>query len=446
MDIETKALNFAINAHKGQVRKGDIDYPMVLHPIDVANILKEYGFDKNVIAAGYLHDVIEDTEYTKEDLNKIFSQDVVALVMFATEEDKSLSWEERKQITIDKIVNGDIRHKAVVCADKISNLEDIANIIGKNQNNSLFDRFNAGFEKQKWYYENIYQSLIFNEDASLPMFVRLRNLIDIVFCGKKEENFVEINNIYKDEYYLDLLKLYYKSKELLKLKGLIKNTKPYVIELAGTPRAGKTKLLNNLIDFFVKAGFKCDFVEEFTKTKKYKDYYFSKWKNKSIPFVNFKIYENVLKEIDRRLLKNVNIILSDRGLVDRLIWINRLYLNGKIEKSDYIDLEDKIWLESKNKIDIIIAMYADVGVALLRDYENNLSLEKRSFLNKRRVEEYNNALENIEKVSKEKNINFWKVDTSNLNKREVSIYIANILLDDMGKYYLDQVKKDLGYM
>ncbi|HRZ29844.1 MAG TPA: hypothetical protein P5052_03840 [Candidatus Paceibacterota bacterium] len=108
------------------------------------------------------------------------------------------------------------------------------------------------------------------------MFWRLKNLINFVFYNEKEDNFVEINSIEKDEYYVELLKLYYKSKELIKLKKLIKNTKPYVIELAGTPRTGKTRLLNNLLDFFEKGGFKINFLEEFTKTKNYKKYFFKK--------------------------------------------------------------------------------------------------------------------------------------------------------------------------
>ena len=98
---------------------------MIIHPINVANILSEYGYDDNVVAAAYLHDVIEDTKYTKEDLLNEFNDDIVSLVLGATEEDKSLSWEERKTITIDKVKYLDLRHKAVVCADKISNLEDM---------------------------------------------------------------------------------------------------------------------------------------------------------------------------------------------------------------------------------------------------------------------------------------------------------------------------------
>lgn len=69
-NIKEKAKLFAIKAHQGQVRKNEPDKPMIMHPISVGMLLEEYNFDDNVIAAGYLHDVIEDTKYTKEDLKK----------------------------------------------------------------------------------------------------------------------------------------------------------------------------------------------------------------------------------------------------------------------------------------------------------------------------------------------------------------------------------------
>ena len=125
MNIEEKALNFAIKAHYLQARKSEKDKPMIIHPINVGHILKEYGFDENAIAAGYLHDVVEDTKYEQNDILKKFGDDISSLVMTASEPDKSLSWEKRKQHTIDTIKKLDLRHKAVVCADKISNLEDL---------------------------------------------------------------------------------------------------------------------------------------------------------------------------------------------------------------------------------------------------------------------------------------------------------------------------------
>ena len=166
MNIKEKAKLFAIKAHKGQIRKSDKEKPMIIHPINVANILSEYGYDDNVVAAAYLHDVIEDTKYTKEDLLNEFNDDIVSLVLGATEEDKSLSWEERKTITIDKVKYLDLRHKAVVCADKISNLEDMR-IIFEIKGEKDFSAFKRGFDKQKWYYTEVYNSLIYNEEKWL---------------------------------------------------------------------------------------------------------------------------------------------------------------------------------------------------------------------------------------------------------------------------------------
>lgn len=90
MNIKDQAIEFAINAHKGQIRKSDKEKLMIIHPINVANILSNYGFDDNVVAE-YLYDAIEDTNYTKEDLLKVFNKDIISLVLGASEPDKSQS-------------------------------------------------------------------------------------------------------------------------------------------------------------------------------------------------------------------------------------------------------------------------------------------------------------------------------------------------------------------
>lgn len=76
MNVIEKAFTFATKVHDGQIRKTEPDKPMIIHPISVANILKEYGFDDNVVAAGYLHDVVEDTKYTIEDIRDNFGDDI----------------------------------------------------------------------------------------------------------------------------------------------------------------------------------------------------------------------------------------------------------------------------------------------------------------------------------------------------------------------------------
>ena len=183
MNIKDKAKEFAINAHKGQIRKSDKEKPMIIHPINVADILSEYGFDDNVVAAGYLHDVIEDTKYTKEDLLKEFNEDVLSLVLGDTEKDKSLSWEERKIETINIVKDLDLRHKSIVCADKISNLEDMR-IIFEIKGEKNFSAFKRGYEKQKWYYTEVYNSLKYNIDENNIMLNRLKLLIDDIFNNR----------------------------------------------------------------------------------------------------------------------------------------------------------------------------------------------------------------------------------------------------------------------
>ena len=83
MNIKEKAKIFAIKAHKGQIRKSEPDKPMIIHPISVGLLLEEYGYDDEVIAAGFLHDVVEDTKYTLEDIKKEFGDEVANLVMSA---------------------------------------------------------------------------------------------------------------------------------------------------------------------------------------------------------------------------------------------------------------------------------------------------------------------------------------------------------------------------
>ena len=123
MDMKEKAKLFAIRAHMGQVRKSEPDKPMIMHPIGVGQLLESFGYDDNVVAAGYLHDVVEDTKYTIEDIEKEFGSDIASLVMGASEPDKSLSWEERKKHTIKETEKLPLRNKLVICADKINNLE-----------------------------------------------------------------------------------------------------------------------------------------------------------------------------------------------------------------------------------------------------------------------------------------------------------------------------------
>ncbi len=443
MNIELKALKFAIEAHTNQVRKSEPDKPMIIHPINVGNILKEYGFDSNVVAAAYLHDVVEDTKYAKKDIFEIFGEDITSLVMGNTEPDKGLSWEERKLHTINKVKDLDLRHKVLVCADKISNLEDMRTLFEKKQNYD-FSAFKRGFEKQKWYYESVYESLIQNEDKNHPMFKRLKKIIDYIFNDIKNDEYVR-NVIFEtnEEEYSNLKKIHYKKQEVLKLKSILSSNNPYVIEFTGTPRTGKTTLINNLYDFFKKGGFTVDVLEEFTTSDKYKKEIKPLLKNKYSYIVNTEIPKYVLEQLNSAIKNNPDIIIVDRSLFDRLIWMDRLYLKNGVSKelyNDYINLYVPL---IKEKINIIISTYTDSITALKRDYNANLSLEKRSFLNEENVNEYNKSLFNMDLFAQIVDINFHMFDTTNKSQRETSIDVANLILDNMREIQINRINCEL---
>lgn len=440
MNIKQKAKEFAIKAHNGQRRKSDKEKPMIIHPIDVANILSEYGYDDNVIAAGYLHDVLEDTKYTKEDLLTEFNEDVVSLVFGASEKDKGLSWEERKTETINTIKDFDLRHKAVVCADKISNLEDMR-IIFEIKGEKNFSAFKRGYEKQKWYYTEVYNSLKYNIDENNIMLNRLKLLIDDIFNNRKNDELeMEIFKNNEDEYN-KLKKLHYRKLEVYKMKMVLDNKKPYVIEFTGTPRTGKTTLIKNIEDFFKKCNFSVTVLEEFTTSDRYKKEIKPRLKNKCENIVNMEIPKYVLEDLNTAINKKPDVILIDRSLLDRMIWVERLYNKEGISKENYDNYIKEYIPIIRNKINIIIGTYTDSLTALKRDYKANLSLEKRSFLSKKNVDEYNSALVNVNKISKNNNINFNMYDTTMKSEREVSFEIIDTILSDMRRVYVEELDK-----
>src|SRR5699024_6331255 len=147
-----KAKLFAEKAHDGQLRKNG-NVPYITHPIRVAEKLKLVGASEELICAGYLHDTVEDTSVEIVDIQKTFGTRVADLVAAHTE-DKSRSWKERKQHTIDTVSQANRDVKYLIVADKLDNLLSLEKDI-KTQGNQIWKNFNAGPDQQRWYYESI---------------------------------------------------------------------------------------------------------------------------------------------------------------------------------------------------------------------------------------------------------------------------------------------------
>ncbi len=125
--ILRRATGFAAWKHDGQLRKGEGKTPYIHHPIEVTAILAEVGevTDLDVLQAAVLHDTIEDTKTTAEELEALFTARIRGLVLEVSD-DKSLDKLERKALQIKHAPHLSGEAKTIKLADKISNVTDVA--------------------------------------------------------------------------------------------------------------------------------------------------------------------------------------------------------------------------------------------------------------------------------------------------------------------------------
>lgn len=122
-----RALSFAARKHRDQRRKGNHQAPYINHPIEVATLVATVGGcdDVAVLQAAILHDTIEDTDATPEEIEREFGRDVRELVLEMTD-DMSLPSPQRKQKQVERASTLSNRAKLIKIADKIANVGDIA--------------------------------------------------------------------------------------------------------------------------------------------------------------------------------------------------------------------------------------------------------------------------------------------------------------------------------
>ncbi len=128
-----KAIRFASLKHNNQRRKDADASPYINHPIAVAETLWKIGSvrDMVTIISGILHDTIEDTDTTPEELRKEFNRDICLAVEEVTD-DKNLSKDDRKRLQVKNAHHKSLRAKHIKLADKICNIQDIANFPPSN--------------------------------------------------------------------------------------------------------------------------------------------------------------------------------------------------------------------------------------------------------------------------------------------------------------------------
>ncbi|MFK7818253.1 MAG: HD domain-containing protein [Planctomycetaceae bacterium] len=157
-DVVESAIRFAARAHRTQLRKG-CDLPYLVHPAAVATILERAGFgDEILLAAAWLHDVVEDTDATLEALAAEFPAEVVEIVDGMSEkkrdaEGKLLSWAHRKAHHIGLMQTASLETKTVMLADKLHNM--ISMSVDASREPNIWDRFTSTREALLQYYRDM---------------------------------------------------------------------------------------------------------------------------------------------------------------------------------------------------------------------------------------------------------------------------------------------------
>ena len=160
MNLLEEAIIYSTIMHQGKVRKIN-GSPYILHPLEVAQILSAITDDMEIIAAGVLHDIVEDTDGTLKEIEKRFGSRVAELVDSETEEeypgeDRAATWRRRKEESLEKLkTSTDIGVKMLWLADKLSNIRSLASSYGEMGDKLWEQLHQKDPEIHKWYYKTI---------------------------------------------------------------------------------------------------------------------------------------------------------------------------------------------------------------------------------------------------------------------------------------------------
>jgi len=187
-----QAIKAAALLHQDQLRKGPVQLPYVTHLIAVLLILRDYTSDETTLVAALLHDTLEDTDYTAEELANDFGQEVATLVKTLTEPahdgDRKLSWMEGKKGYIEQLKKGPEQAVMIAAADKIHNFrsmveeyyddhdrylrdfgthleqrleayQNVANVINSRLKDGIVHEFNKTFETYKEFLYDVQESI-----------------------------------------------------------------------------------------------------------------------------------------------------------------------------------------------------------------------------------------------------------------------------------------------
>ncbi|MEQ8851087.1 HD domain-containing protein [Gimesia sp.] len=172
--VVENAIRVAAEAHKSQKRKSS-GIPYIAHPMGVCLILVKAGFhEESILAAAALHDVIEDTALTFEDLEGTFSDEVLQYVREMTEEKETQegakrNWRDRKRDHIEVMQQASLGARAIELADKLHNLEAMLFDLQTEDRAEFWGHFGASPEEIVQYYHSMIEAAGQSDERLVPL-------------------------------------------------------------------------------------------------------------------------------------------------------------------------------------------------------------------------------------------------------------------------------------
>ncbi|MBQ8071090.1 MAG: bifunctional (p)ppGpp synthetase/guanosine-3',5'-bis(diphosphate) 3'-pyrophosphohydrolase [Bacteroidales bacterium] len=189
-ELLDRAILFAVKAHTGTERRGK-GIPYIVHPMEAMEIVSTLTKDQELMAAAALHDTVEDTSVTVEDIRREFGDRVADLVygesdVFIEGETKEESWRRRKLAAIERLAASSLDVKMVALGDKLSNMRAIARdfaVVGDELWNIFHTKNRFDHE---WHYRGLAKSL--GELSGTAAYEEFTDLIDKVFGNGTDKN------------------------------------------------------------------------------------------------------------------------------------------------------------------------------------------------------------------------------------------------------------------
>jgi len=184
-ELLDRAIVFAVRAHAGTERRGK-GFPYIVHPLEAVEIVATMTSDQELLAAAALHDTVEDTDVTIEQIRAEFGDRIASLVAVDSDTpvlgvSREESWRIRKQAAIDRIAAASHDAKIVALGDKLSNMRAIARDYAM-QGDNLWNLFRLKDRKDHgWHYRGLAESL--RELKDTFAYKEFEQLINQVFGG-----------------------------------------------------------------------------------------------------------------------------------------------------------------------------------------------------------------------------------------------------------------------